>query len=73
MISKRNLVPVAKVFLNHLRFKEKMVIIENSFHISGLEIKPKDILCVRMHKCTQKYIYTYVDYIHVYMCVYILV
>nr|BAB31101.1 unnamed protein product [Mus musculus] len=52
MISKRNLLFVTKVCLNHLRFKEKMAIIENSFHINGLEIKPKDILCAHTHKCT---------------------
>lgn len=45
-----------------------MEIIKNSFPINCLKINQRT-LCV--YKCTQKYIYTYVDYTHVYICVYI--
>lgn len=49
-----------------------MVITENSFHVNGLEINQRT-LCVHVCRSAHKNIYTYVDYIHVYVCVYILV
>lgn len=71
MIFKRNLLLVAKVFLNQFRFKEKINANHQKFiSHSPSENKPKDIMCACVYKCTQKYIYICRLYTCVYICVY---
>lgn len=70
MIFKEIYYLLQRSFSTTLYLKKKMVITENSFHVNGLEINQRTLcvhVCISAHRNT----YTYVDYIHVYMCVYI--